>query len=163
MSLLRRKFLHALLGLPIMAVLPLLVHTETLAIATAINKAAPQNTQENKNELLLAGQSMAFLANALDHYSPGKPNPNHLQYVAASSENVLQVMDTVINLYQSILSGTCQDMKAGVFIALKHHLAQHNAEYQHDQENDDRNEEQYFSYPLGTGCHIRKAKKTCNQ
>ncbi len=65
-------------------------------------KAAPQDTAEIKSQLLLAASQWAFFANALNHYTPDAPNPVHLQYVAASSEYVLEVMDVATGLYQSL-------------------------------------------------------------
>ena len=65
-------------------------------------KAAPQDTAEINSQLLLADSQWAFFANALNHYTPGAPNPVHLQYVAASSEYVLEVMDAATGLYQSL-------------------------------------------------------------
>ncbi len=65
-------------------------------------KAAPQDTPAIKNQLLLAGSQWAFFVNALNNYAPGAQNPTYLQYVAASSEHVLEVMDTATDMYQSI-------------------------------------------------------------
>jgi hypothetical protein len=64
--------------------------------------AAPQDTAEIKGQLLLADSQWAFFANALNHYTPGEQSQIHLQYVAASSEYVLEVMDATTGLYQAL-------------------------------------------------------------
>ncbi len=63
-------------------------------------KKAPQNTEKIKTRLLSAEIQWAFLTHALDNYAPGAQNPTYLEYVAASSENVLEVMDDITQLYQ---------------------------------------------------------------
>lgn len=70
--------------------------------ALAVLKDAPQNTEKIKGRLLSAESQWAFFAHALDNYTPGVLNTTHLEYVAASSENVLEVMDDITGLYQAI-------------------------------------------------------------
>lgn len=70
--------------------------------ALTLLKDAPQNTEKIKGRLLSAESQWAFLAHALDSYTPGAPNMTHLEYVAASSENVLEVMDDITGLYQAV-------------------------------------------------------------
>lgn len=65
-------------------------------------KKAPQNSEKIKRQLLLAENQWAFFAHALDNYTPGTQNVTHLEYVAASSENLLEVLDNVTGLYQSV-------------------------------------------------------------
>jgi hypothetical protein len=65
-------------------------------------KDAPQNTVKIKSRLLSAESQWAFFAHALDNYTPGTRNMTHLEYVAASSENVLEVMNDITQLYQSV-------------------------------------------------------------
>lgn len=64
-------------------------------------KNAPQNTERIKRQLLLAENQWAFLVHALDNYTAGAQNMTHLEYVAASSENLLEVLDNITGLYQS--------------------------------------------------------------
>jgi hypothetical protein len=65
-------------------------------------KEAPQNNEKIKRQLLVAESQWAFFAHALDNYTPGTQNTTHLEYVAASSENLLEVLDNVTGLYQSV-------------------------------------------------------------
>lgn len=65
-------------------------------------KKAARNTEKIKLRLLSAESQWAFLAQALDNYAPGAQNPTYLKYVAASSENVLEVMDDITQLYELI-------------------------------------------------------------
>ncbi len=64
-------------------------------------KDAPQNTDRIKRQLLVADGQWAFFTHALDNYTLGERNATHLEYVAATSENLLEVMDNVTALYQS--------------------------------------------------------------
>lgn len=63
-------------------------------------KKAPQNTEKIKLRLLSAESQWAFFTHALDNYAPGAQNMTYLEYVAVSSENVLEVMDDITQLYQ---------------------------------------------------------------
>ncbi len=65
-------------------------------------KNAPQNSEKIKRQLLLAENQWAFFTHALDNFSPGEQNATHLEYVAASSENLLEVLDNITGLYQSV-------------------------------------------------------------
>lgn len=69
--------------------------------AHALLKDAPQNTEKIKGRLLSAESQWAFFSHALDNYTPGVVNMTHLEYVAESSENVLEVMNDITGLYQS--------------------------------------------------------------
>lgn len=63
-------------------------------------KKTPQKTEKIKTRLLSAESQWAFLTHALDNYAAGAQNPTYLEYVASSSENVLEVMDDITQLYQ---------------------------------------------------------------
>lgn len=65
-------------------------------------RAAHQDTPDIARQLLLASSQWGFFVNALNSYDLGTQNQTSLQYVAASSENVLEVMDVVTGMYQSI-------------------------------------------------------------
>jgi hypothetical protein len=63
---------------------------------------APQNTPDIVRQLLLASSQWGFFVSALNSYDLGTQNQISLQYVAASSENVLEVMDVATGMYQAI-------------------------------------------------------------
>jgi hypothetical protein len=65
-------------------------------------KEAPQNTEKIKRQLLVAESQWAFFTHALDNYTPGTQNVTHLEYVTVSSENLLEVLDNITGLYQSV-------------------------------------------------------------
>lgn len=65
-------------------------------------RAAPQDTPDITRQLLLASSQWGFFVSALTSYDLGTQNQTSLQYVAASSENVLEVMDVATGMYQSI-------------------------------------------------------------
>ena len=65
-------------------------------------KAAPQNTLEINNQLLLASSQWGFFVSAMNSYELGAQNQTSLQYIAASSDHVLEVMDATTAMYQSI-------------------------------------------------------------
>ncbi len=65
-------------------------------------RAAPQNTPDISRQLLLANSQWVFFASALNSYDLNAQSKTSLQYVAGSSENVLEVMDTVTGIYESI-------------------------------------------------------------
>lgn len=65
-------------------------------------KYAPQNTERIDSRLLSAESQWAFFAHALDNYTPGVVNVTHLEYVAVSSEILLEVMEDITRLYQAV-------------------------------------------------------------
>jgi hypothetical protein len=71
-------------------------------VALAELRAAPQNTPDIATQLLLANSQWGFFASALTSYSLGVQTSISMQYVAGSSENVLEAMDVATEMYQSI-------------------------------------------------------------
>jgi hypothetical protein len=71
-------------------------------IGLAELRAAPQDTPDIARQLLLASSQWGFFVTALNSYDLGTQNQTSLQYVAASSENVLEIMDVATGMYQSI-------------------------------------------------------------
>ncbi len=65
-------------------------------------KGVAQNSDHIKQLLLGVESQWAFFAHALDNYTPGVRNTTHWEYVAASSENLLEVLDRLTELYQAI-------------------------------------------------------------
>lgn len=65
-------------------------------------RSAPQDTPDIARQLLLASSQWGFFVSALNSYDLGTQNQTSLQYVAASSENVLEVMDVATGMYQAI-------------------------------------------------------------
>lgn len=64
--------------------------------------AAPQNTPQIKNELALAETQSLFLKQAIDRLNANKTSTVELEHVTKACDNILEVMERVTKLYESI-------------------------------------------------------------
>jgi hypothetical protein len=63
---------------------------------------APQNTQEIRAELQLADNQYLFLGQAIERLNTGRNAPRELEFVAKTCDNILEVMERVTRLYESL-------------------------------------------------------------
>jgi nitrate/nitrite-specific signal transduction histidine kinase len=67
---------------------------------------APENTDRIRSELSLARTQWMFFEHALQQQSIGDKNPHHTASVASTSERILEMMDSVTNLYAQLPSSS---------------------------------------------------------
>lgn len=65
-------------------------------------RKAPQNTAQIKDELALADTQMGFLKGAVEELNRNQTSMERLEYVAKACDNILEVMDRVTRLYESV-------------------------------------------------------------
>lgn len=65
---------------------------------------APQNTPEIKSELALAETQWLFLKQAIERLNADKTSKTELEHVTKACDNILDVMERVTRLYESVAS-----------------------------------------------------------
>ncbi|MEO8384168.1 MAG: type IV pili methyl-accepting chemotaxis transducer N-terminal domain-containing protein [Betaproteobacteria bacterium] len=63
---------------------------------------APQNTDQIKSELALAETQWLFLKQAIDRLNANKTSVTQLEHVSKACDNILEVMERVTRLYESV-------------------------------------------------------------
>ncbi len=71
---------------------------------TAIDRLlkAPQNTDQIKSELALAETQWLFLKQAIERLNANKTSITELEHVSKACDNILEVMERVTKLYESV-------------------------------------------------------------
>ena len=62
----------------------------------------PQNPEQIKSELALAETQWLFLKHGIDRLNANKTSGTELEFVAKSCDNILEVMERVTKLYESM-------------------------------------------------------------
>jgi len=70
-------------------------------LAMALLRSAPQNTPEIAAELLLADNQYLFLRQAAARVRPGRDARQELEFIAKTSDNIVEVMDRVARIYEA--------------------------------------------------------------
>lgn len=65
-------------------------------------KAAPQNTDQIKNELALAETQYLFLKQGIERLNANRTSPTELEYMSKACDNILEVMERVTKLYEGL-------------------------------------------------------------
>ena len=65
-------------------------------------KAAPQNTDQIKNELALAETQYLFLKQGIERLNADRTSPTELEYMSKACDNILDVMERVTKLYEGV-------------------------------------------------------------